>query len=355
MQRNDLTPLEFRNVWMTDLDAATPVQPWLWQGYLAPGAVTLLTSPWKAGKTTLISALLNRLATGGELTGLTVRPGKAVIVSEESVALWQQRKQKFGFGPHVCWICRPFRGRPRQHDWISLMLHLLDLRREHQIDLAAIDPLAEFLPVRSESDAGGVLNALKPLQELTAAGLSVLLAHHARKHGKPDSRWARGSGAFSAFADILIEMDYHGDPADPDRRRRLTAYSRFDETPRCRVIELTETGTDYRSLGDFEEAAFAGGWATLQGILDEATRKLTRKEIVALWPAERPRPDPATVWRWLDRAVADGLVRHEGEGTRRSPYRYWNEELEEKWELDPLLRLEAESEDAKRQLRGGTE
>jgi hypothetical protein len=355
MQRNDSLPLEFRNLWMTDLDAAAPMQPWLWQGYLAPGAVSLLTSPWKAGKTTLISALLNRLATGGELAGSTVRPGKAVIVSEESVAQWQQRKQKFGFGPHVCWICRPFRGRPRPHDWVALMIHLLDLRHEHQINLVAIDPLAEFLPVRSESEAGGVLNALKPLQELTAAGLSVLLSHHPRKHGKPDSRWARGSGALMAFADILIEMDYHGDPAAPDRRRKLTAYSRFDETPRCRVIELTETGTDYRSLGDFEEAAFVGGCATLQGIFDEATRKLTRKEIVKHWPAESPRPDPATVWRWLDRAVADGLVRYEGEGTRYSPFRYWNEELEEKWEADPQLRMTAESEEVGRRRRGEIE
>jgi hypothetical protein len=355
MQRNDPPPLEFRNVWLTDMDAVVPAPPWLWQGYLAPGAVTLLTSPWKAGKTTLISALLNRLSTGGELAGLTVRPGKAVIVSEESVSQWHVRKQKFGFGPHVCWICRPFRGRPRPHDWASLLIHLLDLRHEHQIDLAVIDPLAEFLPTRSESEAGGVLDALKPLQLLTAEGLAVLLAHHPRKHGKPDSRWARGSGALTAFADILIEMDYYGDPADPDRRRTLRAYSRFDDTPRCRVIELTETGTDFRSLGDFEDAAFVGGWATLQGILDEATRKLTRKEIVAHWPAELPRPDPATVWRWLDRAVADGLVRYDGEGTRHSPFRYWSEELEEKWAADPQLRRTAEMEGAERRRRGEVE
>jgi hypothetical protein len=200
-----------------------------------------------------------------------------------------------------------------------------------------------------------VLDALKPLQRLTAEGLAVLLAHHPRKHGRPDSRWARGSGALTAFADILLEMDYHGGPADPDRRRKVTAYSRFDDTPRCRVIELTETGTDYRSLGDFEEAAFTGGWATVIGILDDATQKLTRKEIVEQGPAGRPRPAPETVWRWLDRAVADGLVRHDGEGTRHSPYRYWNDELEEKWEADPQLRLMAESEEAARRLRGEME
>jgi hypothetical protein len=348
MKRNDPPLPEFRNVWVNDLDAVAPIQPWLWQGYLAPGAVTLLTSPWKAGKTTLISALLNRLAIGGELAGLNARPGKVVVVSEESIAQWQLRKQKFGFGPHVCWICRPFRGRPKPYDWAALLFHLVELRHEHQIDLAVIDPLAEFLPSKCESEASGLLGALKPLQELTAAGLAVLLAHHPRKHGKPDSSWARGSGALTAFVDIMIEMNYHGDPADPDRRRVLTAYSRFDDTPRCRVIELAETGTDYRSLGDLEDAAFVGGWGILQGILDEAARKLTRREIVAQWPAELQRPAPASVWRWLDRAVADGLVRYDGEGTRHSPFRYWNEELEVKWAADPKLRRATETEEAER-------
>jgi hypothetical protein len=356
MQQND-TPNrpEFRNVWLLDLEDAPFPHTWLWHGYLAPGTVTLLTSPWKSGKTTLVSVLLNRMATGGELAGLTVRPGKAVIVSEESIAQWRLRKQKFGFGPHVCWICRPFRGRPRPLEWLALLDHLLDLRREHPIDLAVIDPLSEFLPAKSESEAGGVLDALLPLQRLTAVGLAVLLCHHPRKHGRPDSQWARGSGALTAFADVLIEMDYHANPSDPDRRRKVTAYSRFDDTPRCRVIELDETGTNYRSLGDFEEAAFTGGWPVVQAILDEATKKLTRREILEQWPAAKPRPVPETVWRWLDRAVASGLVSHDGNGHRSSPYRYWNGSLEKKWQADPLLRLTVDAEDALRRLGRGRE
>ena len=44
---------------------ALPAQRWLWHGYLARGAVTLLTSQWKTGKTTLLSVLLNKLGDGG--------------------------------------------------------------------------------------------------------------------------------------------------------------------------------------------------------------------------------------------------------------------------------------------------
>jgi hypothetical protein len=46
---------------------------WLWQGYLVPGGVTVLTSQWKAGKSTLISVLLARMKAGGLLAGLPVR------------------------------------------------------------------------------------------------------------------------------------------------------------------------------------------------------------------------------------------------------------------------------------------
>ena len=70
------TPSPFRALWLTDLqtEARTPIA-WLWHGYLAAGNVTLLTSQWKSGKTTLMSVLQSRLKTGGLLAGRPLRPG----------------------------------------------------------------------------------------------------------------------------------------------------------------------------------------------------------------------------------------------------------------------------------------
>ena len=48
---------------------------WLWRGYLAPGQLTLLTSLWKSGKTTLLSVLLALLHQGGELLAWRFGPG----------------------------------------------------------------------------------------------------------------------------------------------------------------------------------------------------------------------------------------------------------------------------------------
>src|SRR5262245_20330285 len=85
---------------------------WLWEGYLAPGTGTLLTSQWKSGKTTLVTVLLDRLGSGGELAGLPLTAGKALVISEESAIHWERRCDRFAFGDHVCWLCRPFKGKP---------------------------------------------------------------------------------------------------------------------------------------------------------------------------------------------------------------------------------------------------
>ena len=45
---------------MAELPAA-PATDWVWHGFLAPGCISLLTSQWKTGKSTLLAILLARL------------------------------------------------------------------------------------------------------------------------------------------------------------------------------------------------------------------------------------------------------------------------------------------------------
>lgn len=293
---------------------------WLWHGYLAPGNVTLLTSQWKSGKTTLIAVLLNRLRAWGRLAGRAVAPGKAIVISEESTMHWQLRSQKLAFGDHVCWLCQPFAGRPHPHQWQALLDHILGLRRQHGIDLVAIDTLASFFPGRTENAAAAMLETVMPLQRLTSAGMSVLLAHHPRKGEVLPGQAARGSGALSGYVDILIERGWHGPPNSADRRRRLRGYSRYEETPRRLLIELTPDGQDYLALGDFEDSPDAR-WTVLEAVLQTAGGKLTRRDIQAAWPANEPAPDAVTLWRWLDAAVHEGRLLREGTGHKNNPYR----------------------------------
>jgi hypothetical protein len=333
--------------------AVEPTVDWLWHGYLSRGSVTLLTSPWKAGKTTLLAALLAKLQSGGELAGRAVPPGKAIVISEESKQLWAKRCAKLAIGPQALFICRPFRGLPRPEQWRALLDHLFAIHQAVRFDLLVIDPLAEFLAARGESSATVMLSALAPLQLLTEAGVAVLILHHPRKQPSAAGQWARGSGALSGCADILLEMHYYATADSDDRRRKLLAFSRHEETPRRLVIALDEAGTDWLALGDIEEEEFALGWKTLQRVMESATDKRTRPELLADWPVEEAAPSPVTLYRWLERSVASGGVLRDGTGRANDPFRYWLKGQEEKWRAtNPLWDLLQQDRQAVRDALG---
>lgn len=309
---------------------------WLWEGYLAGGTVTLLVGRWKAGKTTLLSVLLARLGAGGTLAGLAVRPGRAVVVTEEQDHLWQERIQRLGIGPHVTVLSRPFRGRrPTPERWHRLVDSLVARREAGELDLAVIDPLADFLPSRTENNAGVMLDMLLPFQALTQRGAGVMILHHPSKGPTVAGQASRGSGALPGSVDILLEMEQLKGVLPDDRRRRLSAFSRHHSTPRRLVIELTPDGKDYVSLGDDLGHEFEDNWKVLAGVLEDATRKLTRADILAQWPADFFKPSAVELWRWLDRAVKDGRLLMEGTGRRNHPFKYWLDGMEEVWKSDP--------------------
>jgi hypothetical protein len=176
-----------QEVWDHQVTASAP-QPadWLWHGFVAGGNLTLLTSQWKAGKTTLLSLLLSRRKQGGQLAGLAVKPGKSVVVSEEPLALWADRARRLDLGGQVCFISQPFRTLPGPVQWQMLLDRIRALQQQHGIDLAVFDPLAPCL--RSENHAPGVLQTLLPLRALTGTGLAALLLHYPGKGEKPPLR-----------------------------------------------------------------------------------------------------------------------------------------------------------------------
>jgi hypothetical protein len=310
--------------------AAGAVGSWLWHGYLAPGAVTLLTGRWKAGKTTLASLLLARMATGGQLAGLALAAGNALVVSEENPGQWLERLPAGESMDHVGWMCRPFQGPVRPAQWQAFLAGLADLHQRDPFALLLIDPLAAFLPGRNENNATCMLEALTPLQRLTCRGVSTLILHHPGKGEPPLGQAARGSSALSASVDILLEMRLCPNPADDDRRRRLHAFSRYRAAPRERIIEWTADGSDYVCAGTFAEDDFARHWETVRAILFKAMGMMTRRDILQQWPNGSP-PHKVTVSRCLNRAVEEGLVFRDGLGRKKDPYRYRLPGWEERW------------------------
>ena len=305
-----------------DLIAAeTPCIPGLWEGLLADGNITVLTGLWKAGKTTLVSMLLSRRHAGNVLLHRLVRAGGTAIVSEESADLWRRRARQFDFGPNYSLICRPFTGVPDSVQWQALLELLIQEQIEHDIDLVVFDPLLAFLPC-AETDSTALRRLLPSMRVLTERGMAVLLLHHPAKEDGGLGKAARGSGVLPMFADIVLELRLpHGDAGS--RRRRLSGFSRFAETPRQMHLELNDAGDDYQVLLDQDiHDDFRMIWDTIAAILQAAEQPLTRQELLARWPRDRVAPHVASLWRWLLRADMLGLLVREGEGTKHGAFRY---------------------------------
>jgi hypothetical protein len=302
------------------LDGDVPPTCWLWHGLLAPGKLTLLTSLWKSGKTTLLAHLLARRRQGGDFLGLAVTPGVSLVVSEEPRDLWPERCRRHQLGKEVGVLTRPFAGRPTFAQLAQLNADLIGLKQERGLDLVVFDSLAVFLPTGNENSAGVMVNALAPFLALAEAGLAVWLLHHPSKGEPPLGQAARGSGALLAAVDIYLEMRHPG--GNPfTRRRKLTAWSRYDETPQQMLIELSPDSLTYERLADTSDD-FHTNWDTVALALAGAAAPLTRQEIRGVWPPGVAKPHDATLWRWLDRAVELGLAERSGRGTRNEPYRY---------------------------------
>src|SRR5262245_40740666 len=118
--------------WGRDLNDDPGQMTWLWDGYLAPGQVTLLTSQSKSGKTTLLSILLQRLKQGGLLAERPLAAASAVVVSEEPREQWRSRRGKLDFD-HVYFITQPFPGKPTMQDWTDLLDFIAGLHAQQPV------------------------------------------------------------------------------------------------------------------------------------------------------------------------------------------------------------------------------
>lgn len=333
MPRNDLRPIPLDSVTADDARTHAAGQ---WDGYLTPGDVTLLTSFWKTGKTTLLAGLLRHLGTGEAFLGRAVRPSAVWVVSEESPDHWAERVRQAPFGPHVHLLARPFRGRPTPDDWLALIDAAADARAAGRLDLFVIDPLASFLPGRCESDSASLLDALSPLHRLTTAGCAVLLLHHPRKKAAEAGSIARGSGALLALVDVAIELTRYSRLKSDAHRRLLFAQGRRAGIPARLAYEWDAATGTFTAVADPRERQFTENVQAVLAVLRERSGALTHGEILRHWPDETSRPGETTLYEWLNRAAAQNLIRRVGKGTKLSPWRYSLPTASNAFDLPPL-------------------
>ncbi len=264
--------------------------PWVWDGYLMRGGVTLLSALPKCGKTTLLAHLFKTLSAGGSFCGRPLVTGRALVVSEESPAVWVDRRDRLGLTGCVRLLSRPFFQKPTADDWSAFMLHLLNVLANDPADLVVFDTLADLWPVKDENNATDVQGALQPVRRL-ADGRAVLLVHHLRKSDGGEGTGSRGSGALAGFVDVLVELRRAGRAADPGGAKRiLTAVGRANGVPAEWAVELDEEAGVYRGTDMGDPSALLGD-AIRKALLAAGPEGLTMKGVGEAIPPELSRSE----------------------------------------------------------------
>jgi len=293
---------------------------WIWEGYLASGAVTELVGLWKSGKTTLLTHLVKAMERGGMFCGMPLARGKVLIITEEHSSLWAERRDELDLSDNVHFIFRPFLGRPDLRTWRQFMRFVADAVIANGYDLVILDPLSSQAPIEDENDSAMMTTVIVEFHRITEAGASLLVAHHPSKAPMGQGRSSRGSGALPGFVDIILEFGRYQAEEPEDTRRVLLGLSRFKETPAEVVIGLGDEG--YTVRGTKAQATVADRQRVILSLLSKVP--VTSKAIRQSWPADSavPLPGIRSIEYDLKGLIAIGKVRQEGAGTRNSPFLY---------------------------------
>jgi len=183
---------------------------------------------------------------------------------------------------------------------------------QHRIILVIVDTLNTFWSVQDENDAVAVTQAIKPILSLAReSGAAILLLHHARKSEGEFGDEIRGSGALFSLLDVALILKRH----EVKTQRKLTAVSRYPETPPELIIELREHG--HEALGDPAAVGKAAKTAKVRSALTDSPTPAP--EIGKCAGVSR-----GAAYTILDQLVAKGQAQRTGTGKRGDPYLYCN-------------------------------
>jgi len=211
--------------------------PWIWNGYITPGSLTLLAGKAKVGKSTLVYGLLGALERGESFVGRTTRKTTAVILSEEPEDTIAEKARRFGGGSHKIIT----RAKARRLTWPQLVEYAASHALDEGHGLIVVDTLAELAGLRGddENDAGAMIAAIDPLRDAAVRGLALLIVAHQRKSGGTHGEGVRGSNALIAAVNVVAELERQG---SSETKRLIKGTSHYQSTPPVLAVELTADG-----------------------------------------------------------------------------------------------------------------
>jgi hypothetical protein len=223
---------------VSDLYEQIPEQhTWILKDYIPKGALVMLASEEKVGKSTFAYAMISAIV---HMQRFLDRPVTKVpvlmLAAEEHPTDVKIRCQMFDIRPGdpVTYYVGDL---PND----DMTLHdLTSIVKTRGIGLVVLDTMGHYISeaLESENDSMGAIKALKPWLRLArATNAAVLVIHHTGKSGAA----YRGSSGFGGIVDQILTLRHAG-----GRQRSLESRGRYWNTPRNLLISLENN--DYRVL-----------------------------------------------------------------------------------------------------------
>ena len=277
---------QIRWQWASELEAP-PEPDWIWGGYLAPAAITLVAGKPKSGKSTLACGLAEALTAGaGEFLGRAVRQCSVVYLSEEGAGTLKPK-----LSGRIRTLTRD--GAWPRPGWATLIAAATIEADRIGATVLIVDSLSFWssLDEGQENDSAVMQRALGALGAATSTGLAVVLVHHQRKGGGEDGDAVRGSGAIFAAVDMLIEVERPKSDSAPTHRQ-LVSTGRWQDAPPVLIVDHDPRERSWRVVGEAGDRTAAGEFGIREQILDALPIEepgITERELAERARARHPQ------------------------------------------------------------------
>ncbi len=288
--------------------AGVPEDPeWLWDGYVAPGSITLPAGRPKVGKTTFVFGLLAALQDGTPFLGRATRQTKTLLLTEERPATLAEKQRRWGLRDDSVHVL--MRHQASALSWPEILAEAVEYCAQHGIQLLVIDTFDKWVGLGgdAENSSGAVNAAVQPLLEAAGTGLAVMLVTHQRKAPGRNGDAVRGSNALAGAVDVIIEVERVHQGAR--NVRQLTSVSRFAGTPESLSFSYGPDGFD---TFDLEAASADARSDRILGLL--GADPLTTTEV-----ATAAGESKIATGKALTELLASGKAVRLGQGVRGDP------------------------------------
>jgi len=278
-------------------------------GLIARGTITLIGAHPKAGKTTLLVHACR------EWVQQNLR---VVYLTEDPRIIWEERVKRF---PELNRMLLNDFTRVHPEHWVREL-------RKLEPDVVVVDTIRRFVPTKDENDSASVSVALAPLVDLVhhLPRTAIVLVHHTKKNLSADGEITdiAGSHAYTAEVDAIFLLA----PVRENKHQRIltpVAGRFWNFTPEPLVLELSETGTEYRVMGTVTEVLpLTQAQSAKQKVLNaiQVLGSATADDVAEYLRAGGEFVASSHLRNMLAELVHDGKLLRSGDGKRGNPYIY---------------------------------